>query len=64
MTWLNLASVLLVIVGLGLFLYGANVYNAPIGWTGFSFSIAGILLYVMYFLYVQLRKKVPEQVPT
>jgi hypothetical protein len=57
MSWLSLVSALFVLVGLSLFLYGANVYNAAIGWTGFSLCIAGILIYVITFLYVQLNKK-------
>jgi len=61
MAWLNWASVVLVIVGLVLFLYGANFYVATVGWTGFSLGIAGILLYVATFVYAQLNKKEPEQ---
>jgi hypothetical protein len=57
MSRLSLVSALSIIVGLSLFLYGANIYNAVIGWTGFCFGIAGILLYVIPFLYVQLNKK-------
>ncbi|MCL1978450.1 MAG: hypothetical protein FWG55_10205 [Candidatus Bathyarchaeota archaeon] len=63
MSWLSWVSVILVIAGLGLFLYGANVYNAVVGWTGFSLGIAGILLYVVTYLYAQLRKKEPKQAP-
>jgi hypothetical protein len=57
MSWLSLVSTLFVLVGLSLFLYGANVYSAAIGWTGFSLCLAGILIYVIAFLYVQLNKK-------
>ncbi|XHH08048.1 MAG: hypothetical protein ACFCUE_10795 [Candidatus Bathyarchaeia archaeon] len=60
MSWLNWISVILVIVGVGLFLYGANVYDATVGWTGFYLGIAGILLYVASYVIVQLRKE-PEQ---
>jgi drug/metabolite transporter (DMT)-like permease len=60
MSWLNWASVLFVFVGLGLFLYGANVYNAVIGWTGFCLGIAGILLGVFTYLYDWLKKE-PKQ---
>jgi uncharacterized membrane protein len=59
---LGLISVVFIIVGLGLFLYGANIYNAVIGWTGLCLGVAGVLLYVVPFFYVQLRKKEPEQV--
>ncbi|MCL2690969.1 MAG: hypothetical protein FWE56_01770 [Candidatus Bathyarchaeota archaeon] len=60
MSWLNWASVLLIFVGLGLFLYGANVYNATAGWTGFYFGIVGILLCVATYVYGQFKKE-PEQ---
>jgi membrane-bound ClpP family serine protease len=56
MAWLSFVSVLLVIVGLSLFLYGVNVYNAVIGWTGFCLCIVGVLLYVIPFLHVHLKK--------
>ena len=59
MAWLNWVSAILVIVGLGLFLYGANIYNATVGWTGFCLGIAGILLFVVTYVYVQLNKKEP-----
>jgi membrane-bound ClpP family serine protease len=60
MSWLNWVSVLLIFVGLGLFLYGANVYNATIGWSGFCLGIAGILLCVVTYAYTWLKKE-PEQ---
>jgi membrane-bound ClpP family serine protease len=61
MSWLNWISFILVIVGIGLFLYGANVYDATIGWSGFYLGIGGILLYVFSYLYIQLRKKEPKE---
>ena len=63
MSWLSLTSVLFVIGGLSLFLYGANVYNAVIGWAGFCLGITGFLLYVLPFLYVQLSKKTSKRSP-
>lgn len=64
MSWLNWVSVILVIAGIGMFLYGANVYNATIGWAGFYLGIGGIVLYIVSYLYVQLKKKEePQQAP-
>jgi hypothetical protein len=57
MSWLNWTSALLVFLSLGLFLYGANVYNTTIGWIGFCLGIAGILLFVTIFVNDQLKKK-------
>jgi membrane-bound ClpP family serine protease len=64
MSWLSLTSVLFVLAGLSLFLYGANVYNAVIGWTGFCLCIVGILIYILPFLYVHLSKKELKQSPS
>lgn len=57
MAWLNWVSVVLIIVGLGLFLYGANVYNASVGWTGFCLGIVGFLVFIVPCVYAQLNKK-------
>jgi membrane-bound ClpP family serine protease len=62
MSWLNWTSAILVIVGLSLFLYGANVYNATVGWTGFCLGIFGILLCIANYVYAQLNQK--ESTPT
>jgi len=61
MPWLNWVSAILFIIGIGLFLYGANIYNATAGWTGFCLSLTGILLCVANYLYGQLSKKEPKQ---
>jgi hypothetical protein len=61
MSWLNWISFILVVVGIGMFLYGANVYDATVGWAGFYLGIAGILLYIVTCAYVQLTKKEPEK---
>jgi membrane-bound ClpP family serine protease len=63
MSYLNWISIILVIAGIGMFLYGANVYDATVGWAGFYIGIAGIALYIVTYLYVQLKKKEPEQAP-
>ena len=64
MSWLSFTSVLFIIVGLSLFLYGANIYNAIIGWTGFCMIITGVLIYVVPFLYIQLSRKKLETTPS
>ncbi|MCL2643134.1 MAG: hypothetical protein FWD52_06455 [Candidatus Bathyarchaeota archaeon] len=60
MSWLNWVSILLVFVGLGLFLYGANVYDATIGWTGFYLGVTGILLCVAAYVYAQFKKETKQ----
>ncbi|MDR2204220.1 MAG: DUF308 domain-containing protein [Nitrososphaerota archaeon] len=57
MSWLSWASVLFIILGSCLFLYGANVYNTTVGWAGFCLVIVGILLFVTTFVYDQLKQK-------
>ncbi len=56
MSWLNWLSIIMVLVGIGLFLYGANVYDATVGWGGFYLGIAGILLYITTYVYVWYKK--------
>jgi membrane-bound ClpP family serine protease len=60
MAWLNWISILLILVGLGMFLYGANFYNATVGWAGFYLGIGGILLCAVTLVYSQLKKE-PKQ---
>jgi len=57
MSYINWLSFFLVILGIALFLVGANIYNAFVGWAGVYMVIGGILLYVCVYLYVELRKK-------
>jgi hypothetical protein len=46
MSWRDLVLLLLVILGLVLFLYGANYYNATVGWTGVGLITAGFFGYI------------------
>jgi hypothetical protein len=45
------------VIGAILFLYGANYYNAMIGWTGFSLMIGGFFAEIVFILYGRLGKK-------
>jgi len=40
-----------------LFLYGANYYNAVIGWTGFSLMIGGFFAEIVFKVCGSIRKK-------
>jgi len=57
MLLLNVACVVLVIVGVVLFLYGANVYNAVFGWAGIGLFIGGLGLYFVSQGYNSMKKK-------
>lgn len=48
---------LLVIVGAILFLYGANYYNAAIGWTGLGVFISGFVIFLILKAYEIFTKK-------
>jgi len=47
----------MVIVGIILFLYGANYYNATIGWAGIGLFVVGILCYIVLKIDEAERKK-------
>jgi hypothetical protein len=46
-----------VILGFVLFLYGANFYNALIGWVGVYFFFGGILVFLVLYIYCELANK-------
>jgi 4-hydroxybenzoate polyprenyltransferase len=51
------AIVAILILGFLLFLYGANYYNAVIGYAGIYLFIGGIAAYLIIYIYKELRKK-------
>ena len=57
MPWKVLLCLLVVVVGFVLFLYGANYYDATIGWTGVGLFVGGIVLYVVLKLLESKQKK-------
>jgi hypothetical protein len=48
------------IFGFLLFLYGANTYNALVGYAGIYLFIGSIGAYLVIFIYKELTKKTPE----
>jgi len=63
MEWEELGCVLAVIMGIILFLYGANYYNAVVGWSGVGLFVGGILAYVLLRIFGAQRKSAPDQKP-
>jgi divalent metal cation (Fe/Co/Zn/Cd) transporter len=63
MSRVDLACLGMVILGFVLFLYGANVYDAIIGWVGVYLMIGGILVFLLFYIYNELTKKVEVQNP-
>lgn len=63
MLWINWACLGAVLLGVVLFLYGANYYNATVGWAGVGLSVVGILVFLVHYVYGELTKRVSVQNP-
>jgi hypothetical protein len=61
--WRDVVSVLLIIVGTIMFLYGANYYDATVGRTGFGLFISGFVVYLVLKAYEVARKGQSGQKP-
>jgi hypothetical protein len=61
--WKNLRFLLVVILGIFLFLYGANYYDNIIGWAGVYLFVGGILAYAILWIFRRLKKGVVDQKP-
>jgi hypothetical protein len=57
MSWKEIVCVCVIVIGIILFLYGANYYNAVIGWTGFSLMIGGFFAEIVFKVCESIRKK-------
>lgn len=57
MWWRDLVFLFLGILGLVLFLYGANYYNVTVGWTGIGVLAVGFFGYIALKLYEVSTKK-------
>lgn len=58
--WLLLA---VFIAGFVLFLVGANIWNAAVGYGGIYMCIGSIAAYIIIYIYHELTKKEPVEVP-
>lgn len=63
MNWNGLACLLVVVLGIVLFLYGANYYNNVVGWTGVFFFFGGIVAYVLLWVSSRLSAGSVDQNP-
>jgi amino acid transporter len=61
MTLTSWACFILVVFGIVLFLYGANAYNAPVGWVGVYLFLAGVITFLVLYIYGELTKKSPQK---
>jgi peptidoglycan/LPS O-acetylase OafA/YrhL len=63
MSWTDWACLGIVILGFVLFLYGANFYDAVIGWVGVYLFFGGIIAFLVIYIYRELTKKEEVQNP-
>ena len=59
MSWTDWTLLSLFIFGFLLFLYGANTYNAIIGYGGIYFFIGSIAAYLVIYIYKEITKQKP-----
>ena len=57
MSWIDWTLLGIFILGFLLFLYGANIYNAIVGYTGVYLFIGSIAAYLILYIYKELTKK-------
>jgi len=55
--WKSLGFLLAAILGIILFLYGANYYSAAWGWVGVYLIVAAFMAYLAERVYGDLRRK-------
>ncbi|MEM3597257.1 MAG: hypothetical protein QXJ53_03940 [Candidatus Bathyarchaeia archaeon] len=56
MRWYEIACVLVFFVGVVLFLYGANYYDALAGWTGVVLAVGAFFAEILLKIYEVLGK--------
>lgn len=59
----DLVCLFAVILGVVLFLYGANYYKDFVGWSGVFLFVGGILAWVLIYVYDKLAKETTVQNP-
>jgi len=57
MSWINWVCLGMIVLGVVLFLYGANYYDATVGWAGVYLVIIGLLVILFLYIYGELTKK-------
>jgi hypothetical protein len=57
MSKIDWVLIVVFILGFVLFLYGANIYNASVGYGGIYLSIGSIAVYILIFIYKELKKR-------
>jgi len=57
MSWTDWACLGIFILGFLLFILGANIYNAIVGYAGVYLFIGAIVAYLVMYIYKELTKK-------
>jgi len=57
MSWKDLVCLGGIILGIVLFLYGSNYYDAVVGWAGTCLMIGGFFIEIVLHLYKMVIKK-------
>ncbi len=57
MSWTDWSILAVFIAGFLLFLYGANIYNAIVGYGGIYLFIGSIAAYFIIYIYKELSKR-------
>ena len=60
MSWTDWVCLGIFLVGFVLFVVGANIYNAYVGYTGLYLSIGAIMAYLIIYIYHEFTKKTAE----
>ena len=63
MSWIDWTCLGIFILGFLLFIVGANIYNALVGYSGIYLFIGAIAAYLIIYAYKELTKKLPVQNP-
>ena len=63
MSWIDWTCLGIFILGFLLFLVGANIYNALLGYSGIYLFIGAIAAYLIIYVFKELTKKPPIQNP-
>jgi hypothetical protein len=63
MSKIDWVLIALFILGFVLFLYGANIYNASVGYGGIYLFIGSIAAYILIYIYKELKKRETCEAP-
>jgi len=60
MSLANWVCVVLIVCGIVLFLYGANIYAGSVGWIGLYIFLLGVVTLLAVYVYGELTKKTAQ----